>query len=336
MCFDGSTDPATYVTSVARLKNLPGIAVVVGAKQEFIWSFGYGAGSVSEGTKIEPGKTQFRIGSVSKALTSFAIAKLVEDGRMDIDTSVRKQLPDLPPSYDAVTVRQLAGHLAGVRHYAGNSELGSTVEYPSSRSALQIFVDDPLLSSPGSEFSYSTYGYTVISAALEEITAMPFLGLMASEVFEPLGMTHTVADTTSVNVPARTEFYYLDSNDTLTVGPPINSSYKWAGGGILSTAADLARFGMAHLNPQHLSEESKNLLWQSQRTADDEETGYGIGWFVDENYVEHPGGTVGGTALLRIYPKQELVVAITANLSMLGPDNFAELPDQLFQCFDSR
>lgn len=74
------------------------------------------------------------------------------------------------------------------------------------------------------------------------------------------------------------------------------------------------------------------MLWTSQESIDGRSTGYGVGWFVSDDWVQHPGGALGGSTLLRIYPESEVVIAMVANFSMLGSNRFGELPDQLFEC----
>lgn len=332
-CSDPGVDPALLVTQLAKRKKFPGIAVAVAYGDNRTWSHGSGFAEIASASPIQPRSTKFRIGSTSKSLTAFLLARLAQQKKIDLDQSVRESLTELPQAYDGVTLRQLAGHLGGVRHYASQAELGNTITYRSSEDALTIFVEDPLVASPGSEFNYSTYGYTLISAVLERELGLGFLSIMSNEVFAPLQMDHTLADTSQIQPPDRTEFYYLNEEGEPIIGPEIDNSNKWAGGGFLASVVDLARFGKAHFDDGLLSKETRDTLWTSQNTSTGEATEYGMGWFVEDGWVEHPGGALGGSTLLRIYPDQELVIAMSANLSVLGEGRFDELPDQLFECF---
>lgn len=333
ICKDPSLDPSRLVESLAKEKNFPGMAVAVGVGSDIVWTFGYGLGDVASAAPIDPEETKFRIGSTSKALTGFALVKLELQGQLDLDLPVDTILAELPAHYDGVTLRQLAGHLGGVRHYNNVSELGNTTEYPTSRSALDIFVNDPLVSSPGREFAYSTYGFTVISAALEARHRKHFSKLMSETVFDPLRMINTVPDRSTIVPPERTQFYYRDATGELIIGDNINSSNKWAGGGFLSSAVDLTKFGLAHFDNTILTTRSRELLWTSQQDAKGKATQYGVGWFIEDNWVQHPGGALGGTTVLRIYPEEEVVIVLMANLSVLGENRFDDLPDLLFECF---
>jgi len=332
--FEPSCDvsSAARVSAFAEAKGIPGMAVAVGVRGELVWSYGHGFADLATSSPVVADKTMFRIGSTSKALTAFALARLAEEQRINLDSAILESLPELPKAYEGVTIRQLAGHLGGVRHYNSNAELGSNIEYPTGLAALRIFIDDPLVAPPGQQYAYSTYGYTVLSAVMEAVTDQSYLSFMSETVFSPLGMQRTFADIQSVKIPRRTEFYYLGDDGKPVIGPTINSSYKWAGGGFLSTAVDLARFGMSHFNAELLSVGSRELLWTTQKSVDGRPTGYGLGWFVADRWVQHPGGALGGSTLLRIYPQEEVTIAITANLSMLGPDRFGELPEELFGC----
>src|SRR6185312_6857544 len=107
-----------------------------------------------------------------------------------------------------------------------------------------------------------------------------FLDYMESEVFKPLGMEHTRPDRAGAVDPDRTRFYKKLEDGKFAEAEPINSSYKWAGGGFLSTAEDLVRFGSALLHPGYLKDSSLKLLFTSQKTADGKSTGNGLGWFI--------------------------------------------------------
>ena len=104
----------------------------------------------------------------------------------------------------------------------------------------------------------------------------------------------------------------------------MDNSYKWAGGGFLSTTDDLVRYGMAHLQPGFLNAGTLEWLFKQQRLANGEPTEKGIGWSVgvDERsrrMWHHGGSSVGARANLAIYPDQGLVVAILVNLRVAPP-----------------
>lgn len=317
---------------------VPGLAVAVAMDGKIVWSEAFGYADL-ETKKPVTTTTRFRIGSVSKPLTAAGLVLLVQRGQLDLDAPVQKYVPDFPVKPEGViTTRLAAGHLAGIRHYRG-SETHLNRPFASVHDGLEIFENDPLLSPPGGKFSYSTYSWSLVSAVMESAAHREFLDYMESEVFKPLRMDHTRPDRAGVVDPDRTRFYKKQEDGKFVEAEPINSSYKWAGGGFLSTAEDLVRFGSALLQLGYLTAPSLKLLFTSQKTADGKSTGNGIGWFVRHDaegqpFYYHTGGQQGATSMIFIAPQERLVVALVCNLTaadILGEgkeiaDLFEELP----------
>ena len=319
--------PATYAGVVARERTLvcerlathiPGVQVAVAVNGKLVWSEGFGYAD-AERQKPVTRETQFRIGSVSKPLTATAVALLYEQGKLDLDAPVQRYVPSFPDKGYPVTTRLLAGHLAGIRHYK-DREFFLNRRFATVLDGLTIFQDDSLLFPPGTRFSYSSYGWNLVSAVVEAASGDDFLHHMAAHVFRPLGLSHTAPDRSDSLIPGRTQFYDRDSAGSYRVAPAVDNSYKWAGGGFVSTAEDLVKFGSALLEPGLLKRETLDLLFTSQRTSAGQPTGYGIGWFLrtdslGHRWAFHGGGAVGGTAVFGLDRDSRLVVAILTNLS---------------------
>ncbi len=317
-----------------ELTGAPGVAVSVGIQGRIVWSEGFGFADLEQRVPIQASITRFRVGSVSKPMTAVAVAQLLEEGRLDLDAPIQDYVPTFPEKEEGtITIRQLTGHLAGIRNY-NDGEFLSQKHYPTVLEGLAIFRDDPLLHKPGLTFVYSSYGWNLVSAAVEGISGEEFLNYMRRRVFQPSGMDHTMADYVVPIVANRTR-YYTWRDGELDNAPPVDNSYKWAGGGFLSTSEDLVRFGFAHLNSKLLKPQTVQLLWTSQKTEAGEETGYGIGWSVGNDskkrrFVGHGGGSVGGTTIFRLYPDSQLVVAAITNMSSAQFGNLEEKLADLF------
>ena len=303
---------------------IPGLQVAVAVDGKLVWSEAFGYADVEHHVPVTR-VTQFRIGSVSKSLSSAAVALLVEQGKLDLDAPVQRYVPSFPEKPWPITTRQVAGHLAGIRHYQGNEFLLNR-RFATVTEALTIFENDSLLFEPGTRFSYSSYGWNLVSAVVEGASGEPFLAYMSQHVLKPLGLTHTAPDRSDSLIPNRTYFYDADSTRGFVQAASVDNSYKWAGGGFLSTAEDLVRFGSAFLEPGFLRAETLDLLFTSQRLRDGSPSGYGIGWFVTTDslghrWVFHGGGSVGGTTAFGVDRDSHIVVAITSNLTdaPLGP-----------------
>lgn len=300
---------------LATLDSFPGLSVAVAREGRIVWAEGFGWADLEQHVAVMPA-TEFRVGSISKSLTSAAVGQLVEQGRLDLDAPVQRYVPSFPLKPWPITTRLAAGHLAGIRHYRGDEFLLDR-HYPSVLASLEIFKDDSLLFAPGTRFSYSSYGWNLVSAVIESASGTDFLSYMRTRVFEPLHLAHTSADVLDSVIAGRTRYY--DRKGARWVNAPaVDNSYKWAGGGFLSTPSDLVTFGSALLGPGFLQAPTLRLLFTSQRTTAGALTGYGIGWFIARTPDGHPiyshgGGSVGGTSFLAIYPDARLVVAITVN-----------------------
>jgi serine beta-lactamase-like protein LACTB len=192
-----------------------------------------------------------------------------------------------------------------------------------------------LLSAPGERFFYSSYGWNLLSAVMQDASAQDFLSYMDKAVFAPLSMKSTMPDYAGREVPLRTRFYARKKGGGFEPAPAVDNSYKWAGGGFLSTGEDLVRFGMAHLAPGFLKQESLEALFTSQKTNDGKETGYGIGWSLRKDVkghqlLMHTGGSVGGSSILLLHPKSKVVLAMISNCTQSPFDKQSEGLAEMF------
>lgn len=311
---------------------VPGLSVAVARDGKIFWSEGFGFADLEAKKPVTP-QNMFRIGSVSKPLTAAGLMLLVEKGKVDLDVDIHRYVPDFPDKGHPFSTRQLAGHLAGIRHYHGE-EFYLNRHYFNVRDGLRIFENDPLLSIPGEKYAYSSYGFNLIGMVIEAAAGQDFLPYMQTAIFTPLTMTNTTPDDATRVISQRTRFYKVKTGGGFEREPDVDNSYKWASGGFLSTPEDLVRFGSAHLQPGFLTRASLNALFTSQKTSDGKETGYGIGWEITKDkrghlIWMHTGGSVGGTTILLIRPDLRMVLAMTANctdapLSKSHPDAIVE------------
>jgi serine beta-lactamase-like protein LACTB, mitochondrial len=312
---------------------VPGLAITVSVNEKIVWSQGFGLADIEQHVPVDASKTKFRIGSISKSLTAAALARIYEKNQIILDSSIYYYLPDYPVHQYRPTIRQLGGHLAGVRHYRG-LEFNITKHYKKVQDALSIFKNDSLLHPPGSKYHYSSHGFNLLSAVMEKASRKPFLRLMEDEVFSPLRLQNTFPDQTDSLIDYRTRFYAIRDN-RVKHAPYVDNSYKWAGGGFISTSEDITRFAHALLKDDYLKPETIVTFTTPQQLSDGSPTNYGIGFFSGKDskgksYTGHGGGSVGGTSDLVVYPKEKVVVVILTNLSDAKLGNLAKHIGQLY------
>lgn len=316
---DRIADAHAQVEAAMAEHGFPGLAIAVAVDGERVWAEGFGYANVEHRVPVWPDVSTFRIGSISKPLTAVAVAQLYADGRLDVDAPVQRYVPSFPEKAYPVTTRQLGAHLGGIRHYR-DEEFLLAEAFPTVADGLTIFQDDSLEHEPGTQYLYSSYGWNLISAVIEGASGEDFLGYMDRHVFGPLRLYDTMPDVPAQITPHRVAFYVQEEDGKLMNAPHVDNSYKWAGGGFLSTVDDLLTFADALLGDAFLSPEAKNLLFTEQQTTTGEGVDYGFGFFVREDddgrrVVGHTGGSVGGTSILLMQPGTGVVLAMCINQS---------------------
>jgi serine beta-lactamase-like protein LACTB, mitochondrial len=308
-------------------QNLPGLSVAVGVDGDLVWAEGFGWADLEKRVPVAPGTT-FRIGTASTALTSAAVGLLLEEGRLKLDDVIQAYVPAFPEKQWPVTLRQLMGHTAGVRNDGGDEGPLFSVRCEHPVEGLRFFSESTLLFEPGTQYRYSSYGWILVSAAIEAVADEPFLTFMRKRIFEPLRMRDTEADSDRAPMPNRATFYFprfaADPRYGLHLMRPIDYSCYAGSSVFLSTPSDLVRFGMAINSGTLLQPATVTLLQAPQHLASGQETGYGLGWDVETvalaggqtRSAGHDGTTLGGVvASLMTFPEHGVVVSVTSNIS---------------------
>jgi CubicO group peptidase (beta-lactamase class C family) len=297
-----------------------GAQLAVSRGGKLVLSEGMGLADVEKNRPVTP-NTQFKVGSISKALTSAALLQLVRDRKLDLDAPVQKYVPAFPVKKYPVTTRQLAGHLAGIRHYhtgsaeAHRADLVRTKHYASATEALEIFGRDTLLYPPGTRYHYSSYGWSLVGAVIEGASGQKYLDYMHGKVWKPLGLQRTDGARADSLGADRSTQYEATGERAADTDP----SYNYPGAGLLSTAEDLVAYGNALLQGGYFDRgQAQALLFTSQQTADGKPTGYGLGWNVLKDRAGrtvwfHRGLLPDGSGFLALYPEEKLVLSFLAN-----------------------
>ena len=315
-------------------QNLPGLSVAVGIGNDVVWAEGFGFADLETRTTVTP-ETRFRIGDVSNTLTSAAVGLLHERQQLNLDADIQVYVPEFPEKQWPVNLRQLMGNLAGVRNDAGDEESLEPCER--TLDGLTRFAESPLRFEPGTRFRSSSYGWILVSAAVEAAAKEPFFSFMRTQVFDSLAMTSTRPDSAKETIADRATFYFPRFGGNNLYGPELaregdHSCFAGAGA-FLSTPSDMVRFGMAIIGGKLLQPATSEMLQTSQRLASGEETGYGLGWKVETvSLAGQPTrmaghGTkadfIGTTAYLMTFPERGIVVAVTANTSFADTKSVA-------------
>lgn len=323
-------------SKTAASPSVPGLSVAVGNQSGILWSRGFGYSNLENKVPMTA-NTKLRVGSVAKVITASGLMRLNQNNSIDFDQPVSNLVKQWPSTHPKISLRQLTNHTSGVRHYRGQEFL-SNKEYSSRVAALEIFKDEPLQFAPGSRFSYSTYAWTLVSAAMEaHDKKRDFKQIIQQEVFRPLQMNDSTFDDAAPIISNRhTPYSYIDGQ--LINSPEVNNSYKYAGGGFLSTPTDIVKMAVAHTKNSYLSADSTQQMFRP--TAKESGSNFGIGWLVGwdtylnrlnrdkvknqkylnmiarhKNAVMHSGGSMGGVTMLILCLDHNHSAAVVKNVS---------------------
>ena len=324
---DAVTRAREAVRAAISQQNLPGLSVAVGVAGEIVWAEGFGYADLEDRIPVTP-DTKFRIGTASKALTSAGVGLLLEKKALQLDEPIRTYVPAFPEKPWPVTLRQVMGHTAGIGNDGGDEGPLFSKQCERPVEALEAFGDDALRFEPGTQYRYSSYGWILVSSAVEYVAQEPFLSFMQTQVFEPLRMEDTRADSATRPILDGATSYFPryggDPKYGLHLTRPLDYSCYAGASVFVSTPSDLVRFGMAVTEGRLLKPETLQVLQASQRLRDGKATGYGLGWDLETvtlagrptPVVGHDGDILAGTvASLMAVRERRLVVAVTSNIS---------------------
>jgi D-alanyl-D-alanine carboxypeptidase len=310
-------------------------AVLVAKDGRVVFGRAYGLADRERGIP-NTRRTRFRIGSMNKMFTAVAILQLVEAGTLKLTAPLGTYLPDYPNREVAtkVTIHQLLTHTGGTGNFpfleflAHRNELRTLADY------LKRHGKRGLEFEPGSRWAYSSYGFLLLGAVIENVTGRSYHDYVQQHVYAPAGMTRSGSLPEDQAVPDRSIGYTKPPGTTAWIPNTHTLPYRGtsAGGGY-STVEDLARFAHALLSHTLLGPDATRLLITAKAKAsltpgaryaygfEDARGPDGNGW------VGHGGVAPGMNADVRIYPKSGYVIAVLANIDPPAAQRIAEYLD---------
>lgn len=311
---------AALATKIERIRRRAGggaITVSVFANGQ-TWERAFGLADVNTRRKATP-NTSFRMASVTKSFTAVAILQLWERGQIDLDAPIQRYLPNFPKKRKGtVTVRALLGHLSGIPHYRGLPGERSITEHKSTEQSIAIFKDWPLVVPPGSKYVYTSYGYNLLGAVIENVSGLSYGQYLKRHVFGQTKMKRSIMDNPSVPVTDKAKGYRLSKGGRLTPSRFVNISSRFAGGGTRSTVIDMRKFGRALLAGKLIRPSTVRLMLTSMATNDGRLTDYGMGFATypqsGRAVASHAGAQPETSTLLTLFPGENAGFALASNV----------------------
>jgi CubicO group peptidase (beta-lactamase class C family) len=259
---------------------IPGGAVAVVRDGKLIYARGFGYADVENRTPVQP-DALFRIASVSKPITSVAIMKLVEEGRLQLDEPVAPLIEHLTPApgatvdprWEQITIRQLLNHTGGWDRNKPNggfdpmfrpATAAAALDAPAPASAetvIRYMKGLPLDFDPGTKYVYSNFGYAILGRVIERSSGLPYEEYVRARVLQPVGASRTRQGRTrrSDALPDEVKYYMPGEPGLGLTAPLVPSVFPGEGtapityggyyleamdshGGWVSSTVDLLRF----------------------------------------------------------------------------------------------
>ncbi|UNK18966.1 beta-lactamase family protein [Paenibacillus sp. N3/727] len=313
----------SYVESFLKEHRIPGASVILVRGQDTFYAKGWGVTGDSE-EKVTP-DTPFSLGSISKSLTGLAVMKLIEEGSVNLEDPVQTYLPwfTLQDKQAAaqITIKHLLTHASGLSTYTGlNISDKGAKDSDAIKNNVKSLSDVKLTASPGEIYQYSNANFLILGALIEEITDQTYSDYMEQQIFKPLGMTHTAADSDV----AYEKGYEAGYQSWIGISHKSNIPYDNGGapyGYIAASANDMAKY-IQFLTKQQpgsiLKEESIDQLY-SPLLQTKKDRYYGFGWRITDDPVPsnkmiwHSGSTPDSHAEIFFFPETGWGGAILTN-----------------------
>ncbi len=303
-------------------ENEPSVSVAVIDNGKFVTA-SRGLANLETGTKATTA-TNYRLASLTKQFTAAAILLLRQDGKLKLTQTLDEFLPALPAYARGVSLRNLLTHTAGLWDY--EDMIPSTQKTPfKDAEAVRFSMSHPTPAFPaGAKFQYSNTGYAVLAEIVRVVSGVRFSEFLKSRIFEPAGMTGTVAYEVGLNTITNRAYGYTGSKRT---DQDITSSVL-GDGGIYSSITDMVRWNEALERGNIVSRDSLDEATRSSSLTKQ----YGYGWFIDPYGAHrrhwHAGETIGFRTAIQRFPDRKLVVIVLSNRARLDAGKLSlELAD---------
>lgn len=315
------------VNHFMKLYGVPGTSVAVIHQGKIIFNKGYGFANKEEKIPVTE-KTIFRIASISKPVAALGVMKLVEEGKLELDTPIEKYLtrwhiPSSEFNPDGVTVRRLLSHTSGF-NIDGHPLYEPGKQVPSIEQSISGIAGKQwrvyLKYEPGSTFYYSTGGFSVLQLLVEEVTGEKYEDYMKKEIFDPLGLNNTGYDS---NILSKGAFAtgYTGTGKAIIDRIIVDS----AGTGLMTTSEELGKivlFCMGNDDNNEvnsiLKQETLDKMYSPAPNAKNMFGDYGLGFVLQnlsngEKMISHSGDIVGWNAQMAFIPKNSDGIIILTN-----------------------
>ncbi len=276
--------------------------------------------------------TKFGIGSVTKQFTAMLIMQLVEENAIKLQDTIGKYLPYLPKEMaNHITIHQLLSHTSGLSHYNGLQAIGVSLKdfgntSYSPKALAELIGKTNLVNKPGTSYYYSSLGYDLLGAILEEVSGKTFSELLNASIIKPLGLKNTGFGTNDYNSKNLAKGYSYrevygwdwwtsEHGGKTTEAPFRDQSTAYTAGGMYSTVKDLFIWSQAIKSHKLLSPELTKVMLTPNKH------GQCYGWVrnwddlieknIEVRLLGHGGALAGNSAFIALYDDETTIIYLS-------------------------
>ncbi len=295
-----------------RLNLFSGI-VLVAERGEIIYERAIGYANREWSIPNAP-DTRFRIASLSKQFTRVLVMQLVEEGKLSLDGTIATYLPDYTgPGADQITIQHLLNHRSGIVGESAVQNLERIErDYYTQDEFLELISGFDLLSEPGTEWTYSNFGFYLLGVIIERVSGRTYADLLQERICVPAGMTDTFPEVTSDIIERRASGYWFDAERGFIHDSPLDMSFVFGYGQLVSTARDLYLFDIAQREGNLLNAENSNAVYAAERRP------IGNGTFEATVVEDGPASINGFRASSHSYVREDRFVVVLENVRSGG------------------
>lgn len=259
-------------------------------------------------------RTPFRIGSITKQFTAAAVLQLVAEGKLALDDTAARFVPDSHEDWKKVTIRHLLNHTSGIPSFTGFREYREfKLKTQTPTGVVALFKDKPLEFEPGSQFRYNNSGYFLLGYIIEKVVEKPYGAWLQERLLQPLGLRDTGVDDNRRILPGRAEGYTRDAAGNWRNADYIDMSVPGGAGALYSTVEDLRRWNEALQAGKVVS----GKLLEEMQTPGKGDYGFGllIAPIRGHKAIHHGGGIEGFNTELAWFPESRLTIVVLSNVN---------------------
>jgi CubicO group peptidase (beta-lactamase class C family) len=295
----------------------PGCALLVTKQGQVIYNKAFGSADLELSIPLATDMV-FKLASITKQFTAVAVLQLVEQGKISLQDSIQKFVPDYPFKGYTITIENLLTHTSGIKDYLQISYNNPNMERWdfTPKELIDSFKNHPLQFEPGTKFSYSNSGYYLLGYIIEKVSGKSYKKYMQENIFTPLGLTHTYVNEETTVIPKRVKGYFKEGS-TYKNADYWSSSITYAAGILISNTEDLYKWFTGLLAYKILKKETLDKAFTAYKLKDGSALTYGYGWYIlnqnNISSIEHSGIMNGFTSNQIYYPKQDIFIAVLFN-----------------------